>query len=171
MGQEEQGVVVSRHRYQAIPRALIFLRNGRDILLLKGAPNKRIWANLYNGVGGHVEVDEDILTAARRELREETGLAVTDLHLQALVNVDAGDPAVSILIYVFTGWSDSRETISSHEGALHWVSIDQLDQLEMVEDLYWLLPKLLDRPAVAPPLFPHYSYDEQQKLQIRAANI
>jgi len=55
-----------RRRYQAIPRTLIFLtsRNSQtaeqEVLLLKGAPNKRLWANRYNGLGGHVEVDEDI---------------------------------------------------------------------------------------------------------------
>jgi 8-oxo-dGTP diphosphatase len=170
MGQQEQGVAVSGHRYQAIPRALVFLRNGRDILLLKGAPNKRIWANRYNGVGGHVEADEDILTAARREVQEETGLVVADLQLQALVNVDAGAPGVGILMYVFTGWSDNRETVSSGEGSLYWTPIDQLDQLDLVEDLHWLLPQLIARPSNAPPLFLHYSYDNEQKLRIRAAS-
>jgi 8-oxo-dGTP diphosphatase len=167
MAQIDQGVMVSPHRYQAIPRVLIFVRNGRDILLLKGAPTKRIWANLYNGVGGHVEADEDILTAARRELTEETGLVVNDLRLEALVNVDAGTPGVGILLYVFTGWTAERQTIPSVEGSLHWTPIAQLDQLDLVEDLRWLLPQIINRAESAPPLFLHYSYDEQGKLIIR----
>lgn len=167
MAQADQGVMVSRNRYQGIPRVLIFLRNGRDLLLLKGAPHKRIWANLYNGVGGHVEAHEDILSAARREVSEETGLTVADLHLQAVVNVDAGTPGLGILMYVFSGWTAERQTISSAEGSLHWVPVDQLDHLALVEDLHWLLPQLMTRPLSDPPLFLHYSYDDQGQLVIR----
>ena len=65
---------VSRGRYTVIPRTLVFLRNGDDILLLKGAPTKRLWAGRYNGLGGHVEADETIMAGALREVREEAGL-------------------------------------------------------------------------------------------------
>jgi len=29
------------------------------VLLLRGAPKKKIWPDQYNGVGGHVKPDED----------------------------------------------------------------------------------------------------------------
>jgi len=67
----EQGV--TNDRYMVIPRTAIFPRRGDAYLLIKGAPNKRLWANKYNGLGGHVERGEDILSAAGRELLEETG--------------------------------------------------------------------------------------------------
>jgi len=68
----DQGL--NQDRYMLIPRTLIFLTRGDKILLIKGAANKRLWANLYNGIGGHIEPGEDILSAARRELKEETNL-------------------------------------------------------------------------------------------------
>ena len=38
-----------------IPRVLIFLTRGESILLLKGATTKRLWADKYNGIGGHAD--------------------------------------------------------------------------------------------------------------------
>ena len=38
-----------------------------EVLLLRGAADKRLWANRYNGLGGHVEAGEDVLSAAKRE--------------------------------------------------------------------------------------------------------
>jgi 8-oxo-dGTP diphosphatase len=168
MGQADQGIEASRQRYQAVPRVLVFLRHGSDVLLLKGAPDKRIWANLYNGVGGHVEAGEDVLTAARREAQEETGIEAADLRLVAVANIAAGNPQVGILLFVFTGWSPTRQTISSIEGSLHWVPAAEAPGLPLVEDLGWLLPRILALPSGAPPLFLHYSYDDQDRLVIRS---
>ena len=100
MPASEQGV--TRDRYTLIPRTLIFLTRGDHVLLLKGGPEKRLWANRYNGIGGHIERGEDILTAARRELVEEAGLSVPGLRLCGVVTIDAGQE-VGIGIFVLRG--------------------------------------------------------------------
>jgi 8-oxo-dGTP diphosphatase len=43
MPKSDQGVQTKR--YQIIPRVLIFIFDGDRVLLIKGAPNKRLWAN------------------------------------------------------------------------------------------------------------------------------
>ena len=93
MPQTNQGVVGDR--YSVIPRTLIFITRDDAVLLLKGSPTKRLWPGLYNGVGGHIEKGEGVLSAARRELKEETGLDVKQLWLCGTVTVDlAGNTGI-----------------------------------------------------------------------------
>lgn len=168
MGANEQGANATENRWLTIPRTLCFVFNGDDILLMKRAPTKRVFPNHYNGVGGHIERDEDPLTSARREIREETGLEVRDLRLRAVYNIDAG-AVTGIVLFVFTGDTVQREVIANSEGSLHWVRLDQLAALDLVEDLPHLLPRLLAMQPNDPPLFVHLSYDADDVVQMRFA--
>ena len=87
MSKSEQGVEVSlkRKRYTAIPRTLCFIIRDERVLLLRGAPTKRIWPNRYNGFGGHVERGEDLYNSAKRELEEETGYTVLGMTLRGII--------------------------------------------------------------------------------------
>ncbi|MBL8118637.1 MAG: NUDIX domain-containing protein, partial [Anaerolineae bacterium] len=89
MSASEQGADATAGRWLTIPRTLCFVMNGSDVLLMKRSPHKKIFPNRYNGVGGHIERNEDPLSSARREILEETGLEVHDLQLRAVYNIDA----------------------------------------------------------------------------------
>lgn len=171
MGKSDQGITESLQRYQVVPRVLVFLRNGSDVLLLKGAPNKRLWPDLFNGVGGHIEIDEDIYSAASREVKEETGLDVDDLKLVAITNIDAGEASLGVMVFTFIGWIDKTQTTSSKEGELFWVPVDNLVKINLVPDLDWLLPKLLLDRARGWPLFLHYNYNDDDELVIRRSGV
>jgi 8-oxo-dGTP diphosphatase len=165
MGQADQKVIEGH--YQVAPRTLCFVTHGDDVLLLRGAPDKRIWPNKYNGVGGHVEPDEDVHSAALREIREETGLKVRDLRLRGVINVPVDtDNNTGILVFVFTATATTRDVRSSEEGTLEWIPRDRLLALDLVEDLPTLLPRVLAMGADEPPFFAHYRYDEQDRLVI-----
>lgn len=170
MPKSDQGIDVSlqRRRYTVIPRTLVFITRGSQVLLLRGSPQKRIWADQYNGIGGHVERGEDVYAAAQREVHEETGLAVDDLRLAGLINIDGDQPA-GIMLFVFTAESPSGDLIPSEEGSPEWIERDQLAQLDLVEDLPTILPRALDLPPGAPPFFAQYHYDEEERLIIRFA--
>ena len=71
MPASDQGI--GEQRYMLIPRTLIFVTHEDQLLLLKGASDKRLWAERYNGIGGHVEQGEDVLSAARREAKLSEG--------------------------------------------------------------------------------------------------
>lgn len=170
VGQQDQGIFNSADRYQTVPRTLCFILHADDVLLLKGAPDKRLWANRYNGVGGHVERGEDVCAAALREICEETGWRgdeITDLKLRGLINVDAGDPRTGIMLFVFTAWASTRRTCASAEGTLEWIPRSRLLEYPLVDDLPVLLPRVLELPEDAPVLFAHYGYDRNDQLVTR----
>jgi 8-oxo-dGTP diphosphatase len=67
--------------------------------------------------GGFVDVGESVLTAARREAREETGLEVTDLELFNVYSDPARDPRRHTLTVVFIGRADGEPTAGDDAGA------------------------------------------------------
>jgi len=170
MGAKDQGANATEGRWLVIPRTLCFVLNGDDILLMKRSPHKRIFPNRYNGVGGHIERDEDPLTSARREIKEETGISVRNLRLRAVYNIDA-DEATGVMLFVFTAESDSREVISTDEGTLHWIPRLEIDKLDLVEDLLHILPRILAMQPAEPPLFVHVSYDSNDIIRMRFTEI
>ncbi len=152
-----------RPRYQLIPRVLCFVTSGREVLLLKGATNKKLWPGKYNGLGGHVERGESVHAAARREIREEAGIGISHLRLRGVITIDIGDEP-GIGLYVFTAQAIGRETTASTEGALEWVPVDNVAGLDAVEDLAVLIQRVLGEPPEAAPFGAQYHYDAEGKL-------
>ncbi len=129
-------------RYHVIPRVLIFLTREDHVLLLKGASDKRLWADRYNGLGGHVEPGETPYQAALREVQEESGLVPATLALRALIHVTLPEPP-GVMLFVFVGDAPDRAPRASEEGTPVWVPRARLTELPLVEDLYELLPRVL----------------------------
>jgi 8-oxo-dGTP diphosphatase len=142
---------------------LILVFNGDRILLQKGAQNKKIWSGKFNGLGGHVEKGEDILSSARRELQEEAGIICKDLHLSGTVVIDV-DECEGILMFVLSGQKPIGEIKSSEEGIIEWIDTSTVEQLPVVEDIPMLIGKVRDANSGG-LFYGHYSYDEQGKLK------
>ena len=163
MPASDQGV--SKNRYQIIPRVLVFATRGDAVIMIKGAPDKKIWADLYNGIGGHVEQGENPLTAAHREFKEETGLTLLNPWLCAVVTIDTQQPA-GIGLFVFRGEAAAGDIQPSNEGDIAWISRQQLPNLPLVEDLPDLLPRVLSMEQNQGPIFAQYTYNATGKLMI-----
>jgi 8-oxo-dGTP diphosphatase len=140
-----------RARHVVTPRTLLFLQRDGRVLMIEGAAHK--WfAGKLNGVGGSVEAGEDVLAAARREAREETGLAPVRLDLAAVVHVMA-EPVV--MLFVFTGELPEGEVRAGGEGRLVWLTDAQLldPATPLVDDLRDLLPRIAALRPGDEPLF------------------
>jgi len=165
MPASDQGVAVSRQRYHLVPRVLVFVYAGDDVLLLHGAPDKKIWPGKYNGLGGHLERGESVQAAAAREVWEEAGLKVEQLRLRGVVTVDTGEPA-GIALFVYTAHALGRATLASAEGSLEWVPLAEVAARDCVEDVPILLGHLAAQPPSAPPFSANYRYDTAGRLHI-----
>ena len=136
------GQRVQPDRYQLIPRTLVFILHGDELLLIRIAADRGAWAGLYNGVGGHIEQGENPHQAALREVQEETSLSEVELRLCGVIHVDPGS-SPGIGIHVFVGTSPNKQISSSTEGDLQWVPIDRLDEIPLVADLPSVIPVAL----------------------------
>ncbi|MCE5209769.1 MAG: NUDIX domain-containing protein [Chloroflexi bacterium] len=112
-----------------------------------------------------MEYGEDILTAAKRELLEETGLSDIDLVLCGNIMVDASDD-IGICIFLFRGEYQSGNLIESREGQCEWISFSCLDTLPLVEDLYQIIPKVMEFRMGDHPLIGHTYYDSDDQMVI-----
>lgn len=105
-------------------------RDLRVLLILRsGEPYRNYWAL----PGGFVEMDEDLDTAALRELQEETGLHnifLEQLYTFGAPNRDPRGRVVSVAYYALISLNDSQALQADSDAQdARWFSIDQLPPL------------------------------------------
>jgi len=150
---------ILKGRYQVVPRSIILLIKDGRVLLQKAPETKKIFPGYYNGIGGHIERGEDVYSGAVRELREEAGIICSDLVLSGTIMIDVEDEQ-GILLFVFSGQNIQGEITDSEEGSLHWVSIEDLESIKVVEDIPELVKKINQSRETGRPFFGKYLYDE-----------
>jgi 8-oxo-dGTP diphosphatase len=82
----------------------------------------------YNGLGGKLEVNEDVAAGMCREIQEESGLEVSAMSLRGTVSWPGfgkkGEDWFGF-IFVITEWSNTPLT-ANEEGVLEWIAVEDL---------------------------------------------
>lgn len=115
--------------YTPILGVLCYLTAGDQVLLIhrQGRPDD-LHLGKYNGLGGKVEPDEDVVAAVRREVREESGLELVQPRLRGTISWPGfGSDGEDWFGFVFTAdtWTGEPKT-ENPEGVLEWVSRERL---------------------------------------------
>ena len=98
----------------------------------------------YNGLGGKIERDEDVVACMRREIREEAGIECTSMQLRGTISWPGfGKHGEDWLGFVFVIWTGTPLQ-SNPEGTLEWVQVDRLLELPLWEGDRHFVPLVFD---------------------------
>lgn len=100
----------------------------------------------YNGLGGKLEADEDVVAGMRREILEEAGITCDALALRGTISWPGfGKHGEDWLGFVFVVTRHGGEPFASNpEGTLEWVEVDRLLELPLWEGDRHFLPLVFD---------------------------
>lgn len=118
----------------------------RTLLVRRDARPHDLHLGKYNGLGGKVRSDEDVLSGLLREIREEAGIECLEVSLRGTINWAGFGPGGENwlgFIFLITRFSGTPFA-ANEEGVLDWHPLDGLDRLEMWEGDRFFLPLVFD---------------------------
>lgn len=100
----------------------------------------------YNGLGGKLEADEDVVAGMRREIHEEAGIHCDELVLRGTISWPGfGKQGEDWLGFVFliTAYSGMPHETNA-EGSLEWVPVERILDLPLWDGDRRFLPLVFD---------------------------
>jgi len=100
----------------------------------------------YNGLGGKMEPDEDVVACMRREIREEAGIECTGLRLRGTISWPGfGKRGEDWLGFVFViDRYEGEPPGANPEGTLEWIAIERILELPLWDGDRHFLPLVFD---------------------------
>ena len=139
---------------------LCYLRHGNKILLQRKAQGL-FGEGRWNAPGGKVLAGELPEKAAAREMLEETGLRVSGVRFNGILNFYLGDSKkLDQTVFVFSCKKPTGQMRDSSEGELRWFSVDAIPYREMWQDDRVWLPLLLDGKSLVGDFYFTEDYKE-----------
>ena len=142
---------------KAIPAVLVYVRcDDRVLMVHRNAPDRPndYHAGKWNGLGGKCEPDESFVEAARREVREESGLDLPQASFRTLgvlqfpsFKAHKNEDWLVFVLAAEVGSDVMARPVSGPEGDLHWVPVKDLLSLNLWPGDKHFLPFVAqDRP-------------------------
>jgi 8-oxo-dGTP diphosphatase len=143
----------------------VLSEDGRQVLMIHR--NKRpddLHYGKYNGLGGRLEPDEDVLSGMRREIREESGLIAERVVLRGTVSWPGfgkrGEDWFGFIFRIESWHGVAHE--GNHEGTLEWVPRASLLTLPLWPSDRLFLPMVFDDDAT--PFYGYMPYHDGQMV-------
>jgi len=137
--------------------ANMFVKKDGKVLMLRRSPLKKILPNHVHPYGGKVDQSEDPMTAAIRELREEAGLEVENIKLEAVIT-EVHTNTNNWQIFHFSGDYKGGEVLATEEGEAVMLSAAELEDELLFASVKELIRYILD-PKIG-PVFARFEYNE-----------
>lgn len=99
----------------------VYSKDGKKILMCKRL--KEPYKGKFNLVGGKLELGEDELEAAYRELNEETGITKEDINLTHVMNFQY--KLTDMELEFFAGRLNKEVNIVEEINKLYWLNTDE----------------------------------------------
>lgn len=122
--------------------------DGKQVLLIER--NRRpddAHFGKFNGLGGKLEPNEDIVSGMKREIREEAGIECVSLQLRGTVSWPGfgkhGEDWFGF-IFLIDAWTGTPTTENA-EGTLRWIPVERILELPLWEGDRHFVPLVFDR--------------------------
>ena len=125
----------------------VFSPDGKQVLLIhRNANPNDLHFGKYNGLGGKLDANEDIVSGMRREIREEAGIECEQLELRGTVNWPGfGKDGEDWFGFVFRITVFSGTPLANNpEGQLEWVNVDRVLELPLWDGDRFFVPMVFD---------------------------
>jgi 8-oxo-dGTP diphosphatase len=135
--------------YQPILATLGYILSQDKSRVLMIHRNKRpddIHYGKYNGLGGRLEPDENVIAGMRREILEESGLTAEKIILRGTISWPGfGKHGEDWFGFIFRieSWQGEAHA-GNHEGTLEWVPLSAIPDLPLWPSDHLFLPMVFD---------------------------
>ncbi|HUX93978.1 MAG TPA: 8-oxo-dGTP diphosphatase [Ignavibacteriaceae bacterium] len=106
-------------------------KKNRTLMLHRVKKVNDVHEGKWNGLGGKLEIGETPEECVIREIKEESGLSISDPRLHGFITFPLFDGVDDWYVFVFTAENYSGEIIESAEGNLEWIPSESVTALNL----------------------------------------
>lgn len=152
----------------------VYIVCGDEVLMFKRSETKKKFPGFWSIPGGHVEIGEDPLTSAIREVKEETGIVVTPEHMKLKVvamhnHLDRGEMYVAFA-YIVKIKKKTTLNNETSEGSSHWIRKEDAMKKENVFEpiAYYFDHVLGEKPGI---IYNRSEWKDSKLVKVLSENI